>query len=374
MIKKIITAFSIAIIFTACNSNSTQISESSKTTQADQPIPSTFYKKFEGTIGDISIVMDLTKKDSNLTGKYYYTKVGLPLSINGHINDNGRFNLSEMNEKFEETGIFSGTLTNDKKISGTWTNSKTKKTLTLNLLEKTENIVAISFENRHSENCINAEKNKKKQSADLMSWDTLCTTIDLDLINVIAPSKEVTQKINKSIKELIYGFSNEDKKYFSIDELMNSVNSVEDDAGYNLYIGCGLVTNDNDILCISIGESLYGFGAAHPISGSNYYNFDIKTGNQIFIEDILVPNFEKLLNRIAEKKFIETNGADGWNFEKGMFELSRDFAITPGGLLFSFDPYEIGPYAMGAPEVFIPYKDIDNLLRPNKLPQAWIKK
>jgi Protein of unknown function (DUF3298) len=373
MRQKFITILTVSLILIACNSNSTQISESGQATENDLQLPATFYKKFEGSIGDISIVMDLTKKDSILTGQYYNTEVGVPLTLNGNISSDGNFKLSEMNDKYEETAIFAGSFNNNNLISGTWTNSKTEKTLSFNLSEKKENIVEISFESRYSENCKNAEKHKKQPSADVMHWDTLCTSLDLDLIKVVAPSKEATLKINETIKELVCGISNDDKKYSSIDELMNSVNSVDDDAGYTLSIGCALITNDNDILCVSIGQSGYGFGNAHPFGNGNYYNFDIKTGNQILLDDIMLPNFEKFLNQVAEKKFLETNGSDGWDFEKGKFELNRDFAITPGGLLFSFDQYEIGPYLMGSPEVFIPYKDIDNLLKPNGILQAWRK-
>ena len=134
-----------------------------------------------------------------------------------------------------------------------------------------------------------------------------------------------------------------------------------------------MVTNDNNILSINIGESFYDFGAAHAQSVGNSYNFDIRTGDIITLDDILVQNYAETLNKIGESIFIETYGSEGWQFEQGSFELTRDFAITPGGLLFSYDQSEIGVYAAGAPEVFIPYKDINNLIKPNGLLKAWRK-
>jgi hypothetical protein len=113
---------------------------------------------------------------------------------------------------------------------------------------------------------------------------------------------------------------------------------------------------------------------AHPQNEGIFYNFDIRTGKQILLDDLLIQNYETTLNKIGEQKFVETNGSDMWHFEKGKFEVNRDFAITPGGLLFSYDQYEIGPYVMGAPQVFISYKDIDNLIKPNGLLEAWRKK
>lgn len=379
MKQKLIAIFSLVFILAPCNSNSKQNPAFGQTSQAFIQLPNFFYKKFTGSIGDISIVMDLTKKDSVLTGQYYYTKVGVPLTLNGYVSSDGKFSLSEMNDKYEETGKFEGSFLSDKLVSGTWTNSKSKKALTFKLSEKTDNVVSVSFDKRHSENCKNAEKNKKHPTADASLWDKLCTTLDLDLIIITAPSKEISQKVNETIKNLVCGLGFDEKKYSSIDDLMTSVNSVEDDAGYELSIGSSLVTNDNDILCIRIRHSFYCCDAPHEFSSSNYYNFDIRTGKQILLDDLLIQNYETTLNKIAEEKFVETNGSDDWDFsddwyfEKGNFELNRDFAITPGGLLFSYDPYEIGPYAMGAVEVFISYKDIDNLIKPNGLLEAWRK-
>ena len=56
-----------------------------------------------------------------------------------------------------------------------------------------------------------------------------------------------------------------------------------------------------------------------------------------------------------------------WDFEPGNFKLNENFAISTGGLLFTFNPYEIGPYVMGAPQVFIPYKEMKDLINKNGL-------
>jgi len=43
----------------------------------------------------------------------------------------------------------------------------------------------------------------------------------------------------------------------------------------------------------------------------------------------------------------------------------RDFNITADALMISFDPYEVGPYVMGAFTVYIPYSEFgDNIFYP----------
>ena len=39
--------------------------------------------------------------------------------------------------------------------------------------------------------------------------------------------------------------------------------------------------------------------------------------------------------------------------------------MSSKGITFIYQPYEIGPYAAGAPEVFLSLKDIQRLLKEN---------
>jgi hypothetical protein len=373
MKQKFLVIYLVVFILTACNSNSKQSPIYGQSLQENISLPKTFYRKFIGTFGNNEIVLDLTKNDSILTGQYYLKNGSIPKSLNGHIGTDLKFKLSETNNNFEEVGNFSGSFINSSVISGTWTDKIGKQKIPFNLSEKTDNIVQILFEKRQSKNCKNAEKNKKQPSDDPMPWDTLCTTIDLDYITVKLPSLEASKKVNDTIMKILCNSSIYGNQYSTLEALMNSVDSVENGVGFEMSIGAYLITNDNNIICISIGESFFDFGAAHPQNINNLYNFDIRTGNLITLDDILIENYAETLNKIGEIIFIETNGSEGWQFEKGSFELNRDFAITPGGLLFSYDQYEIGVYAAGAPEVFIPYKDINNLIKPNGLLNVWRK-
>jgi hypothetical protein len=52
--------------------------------------------------------------------------------------------------------------------------------------------------------------------------------------------------------------------------------------------------------------------------------------------------------------------------EQGFFENSvdklEDFFLTPQGLGFQWDPYEIAPYTMGIIELVIPYDELTGML------------
>lgn len=336
-------------------------------------LPKSFSKSLKGSINSSFLTMNLVKEDTVLSGTYYYDKIGMPLTITGSITADGNFKLTERDRNYVETGTFSGAFKNDSVLEGNWTNSKTKKVLPFTLHVNTKGFVTLAFEKKYNENCDEAEKNRKHMKADMEMWDTACTKIDVEVMTVAAPVSPASEKINQSIVKNICAFSMGDGTYKSIDELMNSVNE-KDAGGYDLSIGASVVTNDNNILCVCIGQYFYGYGAAHPNHGSQYFNYDIRTGEQISLDDILLPGYKSKLNKIGEKKFVEANGAEGWDFEPGHFELNNDFAITPGGLLFSYDPYEIGAYVMGDPQVFIPFSDISDLVNPNSIVGQWAKK
>src|SRR5690606_9754560 len=96
-------------------------------------------------------VVDLTINNDNINGSYYYTKSGIPLELNGKINKDGVFAMTERNEKGKMTGNFSGQIDAEHKIMGLWTSGTTG--LTINLEENYENAVAVEFVSGNAENC-----------------------------------------------------------------------------------------------------------------------------------------------------------------------------------------------------------------------------
>ena len=86
--------------------------------------------------------------------------------------------------------------------------------------------------------------------------------------------------------------------------------------------------------------------------------------------DIFQGDHKEILNRAGEKIFREHYQADStqslydqgfFGFEKG-FSLNDNFDLYKGGIKFQFNPYEAGAYVLGAPEVFIPYSEIREII------------
>lgn len=363
-------AFAFCLFLAACGSKeSAPAGPGTAQALAEAPfeLPKTFYKKLKGTIGDgIAVTMDLIKDDTTLSGTYYYDKVGLPLSLDGTIDADKQAHLLETNAQYTQTGAFEGKFSSAEVFEGTWTNPKKTKSLPFKLTETKEGVAGIAFEAHHQENCDNRERYLKAPKAADETWytDTMCSYIDLLILKVTTGDAAASHAINEAIEDEV---TTGEKEYASIKDYLNTVNDVEADEYLSLEQYCGVVTNDRNILAVSVGAFEFA-GGAHPNSWVGYLNFDIRTGKLLQLNDLLVPHGKAQLDRIGERLFLGDNGdMDGeslaWDFEPGNFKLNENFAITTGGLLFTFNPYEIGPYVMGAPQVFIPYKEMKALVK-----------
>jgi len=115
-------------------------------------------------------------------------------------------------------------------------------------------------------------------------------------------------------------------------------------------------------------------GGAHPNSSFTYQNYDIETQKEIKLEELLLPESMVKLNTIAERIFRENEKLtpaqslkDNYFFENDIFKLNDNFTITEKGLLFLYNPYEIKAYAFGITKLLIPFKDIQDIIKPQSI-------
>lgn len=140
---------------------------------------------------------------------------------------------------------------------------------------------------------------------------------------------------------------------------------------YTLQTKATIVRQDSSLVAMEI--SGYSFqGGAHGSSLTTFLNWDVKAHKHISLADLLIDNYKQPLDSIGEKIFRkqENLGDDeplknNYFFAKDKFSLNDNFLITPTGLRFVYNEYEIKPYAAGKTELFIPYAQIKTLLRLN---------
>ena len=121
-------------------------------------------------------------------------------------------------------------------------------------------------------------------------------------------------------------------------------------------------------------------GGAHGGSYVFFINWDTKADKNLALDDILIDSYKTNLTQVADtifrqqEKLSDTSSLSKDYFFKGdKFKLNRNFLITPLGLRFVYNIYEIKPYAAGRTEVLIPYDKIKPLLKPNTVITQYIK-
>src|SRR5699024_2514605 len=143
------------------------------------------------------------------------------------------------------------------------------------------------------------------------------------------------------------------------------------------------VTVSESVLCgqivsVRMDNTCYS-GGAHPNSYTNSYLFDLATGQ--FIDPIQVADDPETFRAGAAEKLVEQAEAREedlpgyWPDYRDILERWNEGAALfgPEGLTVVYSPYELGPYAMGAVELAVPYGELADLLGPGGLERLGLK-
>jgi hypothetical protein len=141
-----------------------------------------------------------------------------------------------------------------------------------------------------------------------------------------------------------------------------------------------VIGQDSALIALEYGG--YNFqGGAHGASFTGFVNWDGKTNKNVTLDDILVDGYHTELTKIAEQifrkneKLTDTSSlARDYFFKDNKFALNENYSITPAGIKFVYNQYEIKPYAAGKTELLLPYSQIKKLMRPQSVAAQYIHK
>lgn len=127
----------------------------------------------------------------------------------------------------------------------------------------------------------------------------------------------------------------------------------------------------------SFRASHYSFsGGAHGMHGTRYLLMDLDRQRWLELDDILLAGHkDALLDALIEayqtqQPELAKDWLTGSRAEQADQLLSGTFLLNADGLLFSYDPYILGPYAAGQIELQLDTARVRDLLRPGLLPAA----
>ncbi|MBK7632717.1 MAG: DUF3298 and DUF4163 domain-containing protein [Ignavibacteriales bacterium] len=154
---------------------------------------------------------------------------------------------------------------------------------------------------------------------------------------------------------------------------IQSDSSYYEDVSYDMQYSfeTGYTVEYNSEKFVSVVLNHYQFtGGAHGNYFALGYNIKTSDGKNLTLKDIIKSDSFDILTDECEQSILESYQTSTL-IEAGLFEDEivleddQDFYITPTSLIVQFDPYEIGPYAMGEIMAEIPFKKIKDILKDN---------
>ncbi|PHI20432.1 hypothetical protein CEQ90_08200 [Lewinellaceae bacterium SD302] len=123
-----------------------------------------------------------------------------------------------------------------------------------------------------------------------------------------------------------------------------------------------VLINKPGLLVLSRNFYFFG-GGAHGIYGTSYLNFTTQPAKSLSLDDVFTKSDTMtlgplLMEHLEDKERLYT--------DEEPVPPTQNFCLTELGVIFCYPPYEIGPYAAGQIEIFIPHEVLKEraLLRP----------
>lgn len=313
-------------------------------------------KVFYGNIADKRVQITLTREGKNLSGTYFYEKIGKDLELKGTIDAQGNFKLEERAAGKTKTGELQGKWTESENgralLEGEWINPRNGKKLMFFADEQ-----MIDFAGGEKLITKNINETNSAKRFEISAGYPQIAGVDASAagkFNELA-KRHVTEQVDEFRKAMME-VTAEDLKY-----LPKGVN-------YSLDIRYDVMLANDRIISVNFGRSEY-TGGAHPNHYSSTLNFDLKSGQEVKLEDLFKSgsNYLKAISdySIKDLKKRASDMTDDEWLAEGAGPKADNFSswnLTKKGVLITFDPYQVAAYAAGPQEVLIPYSVIKEML------------
>jgi len=328
-------------------------------------LPETKY--FKGSIGNsLDLQMKLVKTDNQLSGTYYYQRIGTRINLRGTVDKDGNVSLEEFDPAGKQTGVFKGLWQVDK-----------------------------------NDGLINVAGNWSKPPGDKAADKKTAFSIHEEPIYLSGDADVVTKQIKESNKKLVYeinasypqiaGTSNPNFEKFnqavrgsvlkSIAEFKKTMAATpdqqpppEDSMHSDLTIDYEIGLAQDDLVSVLLFISSYYQGAAHPLGNSDSINFDLKNGKVLKLSDLFKPGAKYLpalsaycISDLKKQSKAKQDMLDDTSINNGASPNAKNYktwTIRRNGIGVEFDAYQVGPYAAGAQTVIVPYSTVKDLINP----------
>ncbi len=163
-----------------------------------------------------------------------------------------------------------------------------------------------------------------------------------------AVNQEYAKDFNLQMEEM----AKERKKYYQ-----RMVKEITDDdiMPYQFHYSFEIVYSERDFISILFYSYEY-LGGAHGITPLYSYNYDFYLRKIITLDDLFYGNYLKEISRICIDELKNMNISDDDWISEGASPKPENYSVynfLEDGVVITFSQYQVGPYAIGTPQVYI---------------------
>lgn len=325
--------------------------------------PQTRY--FKGSIGSsLDLQMKLVRDGDQLTGSYFYQKVGTRINLRGTVDKDGNLTLQEFDPSGKQTGVFKGLWRVEAEdglimLAGNWSKPPGEKG------EEKKTAFSVHEEPISLSGDVELVGKAIKESNKKLNYE-----IDAQYPQLNGGNNPNFPKFNQASRTAIMKDVAEFKKTMAPE--VGEEPPPEGSMGSDLGISYSLALAQDDLVSVKFDVSSYYQGAAHPNSYSSVLNYDLRNGKQLKLADLFKPGAKYLQTIssycIAElKKQSKDKSLPEDEIQQGAAPVAKNYkswTISKHGLGIVFDAYQVGPYAAGPQFVLVPYSALKDLINP----------
>jgi len=135
----------------------------------------------------------------------------------------------------------------------------------------------------------------------------------------------------------------------------------------SLEIGYVVYYSSERLISLRLTHTVMALGQMHPIDYYETINYDLRKQRVLNARDVFRRGYLKVFSGYS-RKYLSDNyeiSNDNW-FSEGTAARPHNFEnwnIIPGGILISFEDYQVSSHSFGQPELIVPYSELRHVVR-----------
>lgn len=323
-----------------------------------------YYLHLKGNVGTDAITMDLVKSGPYLFKGYYtFDNAGEPIMVWGRT-EGEKIVLYENTDRYEER-FFSGKIDSLGTFKGIWRGKGTSYPFDLKAGLENAFAMDVLYASDSADLYPGNPNTPRAEASKSIVWPA--EGADEETAAFVDTCITRGRAITSPMRYLRKGLDSFLTTYKVNEKDLDTTEGIPATANWSTDADMKIVFNQYPLLVLEYFNFEY-TGGAHGNYGAQYLVLDLKKKKVVKPADILKPAYKDKLVPELEKAFRKIYKLEeGARLESMLLtpEIvpNDNFLLTDKGVGFSYTPYEIGPYALGQVTLFVPFKNIKQLLK-----------